>query len=39
MSHITRTIRNAWKAGFRRAANDLYHLNDTKAGVLVGTDR
>jgi hypothetical protein len=36
---IGRTIRNIWKAGWRRAFWQIKEMNDTKAGVLIGTDR
>jgi hypothetical protein len=36
---VARTIRNVWKAGFKRAFWQIKELNDTKAGTLIGTDR
>jgi hypothetical protein len=36
---VARTIRNIWKAGFKRAFWQIKELNDTKAGTLIGTDR
>jgi len=36
---IGRTIRNIWKAGWRRAFWQIKEMNDTKVGVLVGTDK
>lgn len=36
---IGRTIRNIWKAGWKRAFWQIKEMNDTKVGTLVGVDR
>jgi hypothetical protein len=36
---IPRTIRNIWKAGFKRAFWQIKEMNDTKVGTLIGLDR
>lgn len=36
---IGRTIRNIWKAGWRRAFWQIKEMNDTKVGTLVGVDK
>ena len=36
---IGRTIRNIWKAGWKRAFWQIKEMNDTKVGVLIGTDQ
>jgi len=36
---IGRTIRNIWKAGWRRAFWQIKEMNDTKAGTLIGVDK
>ncbi|EXJ79959.1 NADH-ubiquinone oxidoreductase subunit [Capronia epimyces CBS 606.96] len=39
MSTITRTLRNLWRVGFKEYGHQLQYIGDTKAGVLIGTDR
>ncbi|KAF2669409.1 putative NADH-ubiquinone oxidoreductase subunit B17.2 [Microthyrium microscopicum] len=39
MSTVTRTLRNLWRVGIRDAAHQLQNIGDTKAGILIGTDR
>ncbi|ORY72075.1 NADH ubiquinone oxidoreductase subunit NDUFA12-domain-containing protein [Pseudomassariella vexata] len=39
MSTITRTVRNLWKVGIKDAFHQINYIGDTKAGVLIGTDR
>ncbi|KAI1918681.1 hypothetical protein LOZ53_003320 [Ophidiomyces ophidiicola] len=39
MSTITRTLRNLWKVGIRDYGHQMHYIGDTKAGVLVATDR
>src|SRR5436190_9923361 len=36
---IGRTIRNIWKAGWKRAFWQIKEMNDTKVGTLVGVDK
>lgn len=36
---IGRTIRNIWKAGWKRAFWQIKEMNDTKVGTLIGVDR
>ncbi|SPQ21571.1 ed1e55a2-0f94-40b1-a373-66e0f8b0a7e9 [Thermothielavioides terrestris] len=39
MSTITRTLRNLRKIGLKEYWHQLNYIGDTKAGVLVGTDK
>ncbi|KAI1341019.1 NADH:ubiquinone oxidoreductase 13.4kD subunit [Xylariaceae sp. FL0016] len=39
MSTLSRTVRNLWKVGIRDYFHQMNYIGDTKAGVLVGTDR
>ncbi|KAI1098843.1 NADH ubiquinone oxidoreductase subunit NDUFA12-domain-containing protein [Jackrogersella minutella] len=39
MSTITRSLRNLWQVGIKDAWHQMQYIGDTKAGVLVGTDR
>ncbi|KAH8664381.1 NADH:ubiquinone oxidoreductase 13.4kD subunit [Xylariales sp. PMI_506] len=39
MSTITRTVRNLWKVGIKDYFHQMNYIGDTKAGILVGTDR
>ncbi|KAM0813292.1 putative NADH dehydrogenase [ubiquinone] 1 alpha subcomplex subunit [Seiridium cardinale] len=39
MSTLARTVRNLWKVGVKDYFHQMNHIGDTKAGILVGTDR
>ncbi|KXJ93457.1 NADH ubiquinone oxidoreductase subunit NDUFA12-domain-containing protein [Microdochium bolleyi] len=39
MSTITRTLRNLGKVGVKDFFKQMNYIGDTKAGVLIGTDR
>ncbi|KAH8194700.1 hypothetical protein TruAng_011134 [Truncatella angustata] len=39
MSTISRTVRNLWKVGVKDYFHQMNNIGDTKAGLLVGSDR